>query len=87
MAAVTIHGKSILVLNVDGNIRAYANQCPHQASPLDAGELDGETLTCAAHLWVFNALTGDGVNPRLARLTGYACDVRADGNVYVMVGP
>ncbi|WP_368861396.1 Rieske 2Fe-2S domain-containing protein [Frankia tisae] len=25
--------------------------CPHQASELDEGDFDGETIVCARHLW------------------------------------
>lgn len=46
MTVVMIDGEPVLLVNIDGTIRAYSNQCPHQASPLDEGDLDGETLTC-----------------------------------------
>jgi len=60
MIAVTVDGEAVLLVNVDGTVRAYSNRCPHQASALDEGHLDGETLTCAKHLWEFNAVTGCG---------------------------
>ena len=63
MTAVLVDGEPVLLVNVDGTVRAYSNQCPHQASALDQGDLDGETLTCAKHLWEFNAATGAGINP------------------------
>jgi toluene monooxygenase system ferredoxin subunit len=53
---------------------------------LDEGDLDGETLTCARHLWEFNALTGSGINPAAAQLKGYGCEVRDDGTIYVDIG-
>jgi toluene monooxygenase system ferredoxin subunit len=86
MTAVTIDGERVLLVNIDGTLRAYSNECPHQASPLDEGDLDGETLTCARHLWEFNALTGSGINPAAAQLKGYGCEVRDDGTVYVDIG-
>jgi len=86
MTAVTVDGESVLLVNVDGTIRAYANQCPHQASALDQGDLDGERLTCATHLWEFSAVTGRGINPGDARLTSYDCRVDADGTIYVDIG-
>ncbi len=46
----------------------------------------GETLTCAKHLWEFNAATGHGINPDDARLTGFGCQVGDDGTIYVDVG-
>ena len=86
MTAVSVDGESVLLVNVDGSVRAYANQCPHQASALDQGDLDGETLTCATHLWEFNALTGLGINPDDATLKSYGCQVGDDGTIYVDIG-
>ena len=83
MAAVAVDGETVLLVNVDGTVRAYSNRCPHQASALDEGDLDGETLTCAKHLWEFNAVTGGGINPDDARLTSYGCQVGDDGTIYV----
>jgi toluene monooxygenase system ferredoxin subunit len=63
MTAVTVNGETVLLVNLDGTVLAYSNRCPHQASALDEGDLDGDTLTCAKHLWEFNAATGCGINP------------------------
>jgi len=87
MTAVTIDGERVLLVNIDGTLRAYSNECPHQASPLDKGDLDGEKLTCARHLWEFNALTGRGINPVAAQLESYGCEVADDGTIYVDIGP
>jgi toluene monooxygenase system ferredoxin subunit len=87
MTAVKIDGEAVLLVNVDGEVRAYSNRCPHQASPLDEGDLDGQTLTCAKHLWEFNAVTGCGINPDDARLKRYGCRVEDDGTISVDTGP
>jgi toluene monooxygenase system ferredoxin subunit len=86
MTAVTVDGEAVLLVNIDGNIRAYSNRCPHQASALDEGDLDGDTLTCAKHLWEFNAATGLGVNPDNTRLTAFGCQIGEDGTIYVDIG-
>ena len=86
MAAVTVAGQPVLLVNVDGTVRAYSNRCPHQASGLDEGDLDGKTLTCAKHLWEFDAVTGQGINPDDARLTSFDCKVDEDGTIYVDTG-
>lgn len=86
MTAVTVDGQSVLLVNVDGAVRAYSNRCPHQASGLDEGDLDGETLTCSKHMWEFNAVTGQGINPDDACLTGYSCKVADDGTIHVDLG-
>ena len=56
----------LLVHLAGGEIRAYQGHCPHQRTALADGHLDGQILTCAAHLWQFNLSTGQGVNPRAA---------------------
>jgi toluene monooxygenase system ferredoxin subunit len=86
MTTVMIDSERVLLVNIDGTFRAYANECPHQASPLDEGVLEGLTLTCARHLWEFNALTGFGMNPTTARLKSYGCEARDDGTIYVDLG-
>ena len=86
MIAVTVDGEAVLLVNLDGTVLAYSNRCPHQASALDEGDLDGETLTCAKHLWEFNAATGRGINPDDARLTSFGCQVGDDGTIYVDIG-
>jgi toluene monooxygenase system ferredoxin subunit len=86
MTAVTVDGETVLLVNVDGTVRAYSNRCPHQASALDEGDLDGQTLTCAKHLWEFDALTGRGINPDDARLKSFGCQVGDDGTIYVDIG-
>ncbi|MCA1219944.1 Rieske 2Fe-2S domain-containing protein [Streptomyces sp. 8L] len=86
MAGVEVAGKKVLLVNVDGDVRAYQNRCPHQAWPLDEGDFDGETLTCGRHLWEFDAESGQGVNPANCRLTSYPCRVTDSGAILVDVG-
>jgi toluene monooxygenase system ferredoxin subunit len=86
MTAVTVDGEAVLLVNLDGNVLAYSNRCPHQASALDEGDLDGDTLTCAKHLWEFNAATGRGINPDNVQLRGFGCKVGDDGTIYVDIG-
>jgi toluene monooxygenase system ferredoxin subunit len=86
MTSVVVDGEAVLLVNADGTVRAYSNRCPHQASALDEGDLDGETLTCAKHLWEFNAFTGCGINPDDAQLKGFGCQVGDDGTIYVDIG-
>jgi toluene monooxygenase system ferredoxin subunit len=86
MTAVTVDGESVLLVNIDGTVRAYSNWCPHQASPLDEGDLDGEKLTCSRHMWEFNARTGCGINPDDARLKSFGCLAGDDGTIYVDIG-
>jgi toluene monooxygenase system ferredoxin subunit len=77
MTAVHLGAAAVLLCNLDGTLVAYEDRCPHLASPLSEGALDGGVLTCAAHEWQFDARTGRGVNPTSACLRRYP--VRLDG--------
>jgi toluene monooxygenase system ferredoxin subunit len=83
MEAVDVAGTSVLLVNIDGDVRAYQNRCPHQASPLHEGDLDEGVITCARHLWEFDARSGKGVNPDNCRLVAYPCRVSDDGSIQV----
>jgi toluene monooxygenase system ferredoxin subunit len=86
MEGVEIGEEKVLLVNVEGEVRAYRNVCPHQASALDEGDFDGETITCARHLWVFDALSGRGVNPENSQLHTFACRVTETGEIVVDLG-
>lgn len=78
MSSVRLGALDVVLCNVDGEVHAYRDRCPHLANPLSDGELRENLLTCAAHEWVFDARTGDGVNPEDARLQRFP--VRIDGD-------
>ena len=82
LEGVTVDRHKLILVNVDGEVRAYRDRCPHQAWPLSDGDLDGDVLTCTNHLWEFNAITGDGINPDDCSLFTVSCKVE-DGVIYV----
>jgi nitrite reductase/ring-hydroxylating ferredoxin subunit len=71
---VEIAGRSVGVFNLDGEIFALRNRCPHQGGPLCTGRLSGflqaavpgeynysrkgEVLRCPWHGWEFDVRTG-----------------------------
>ena len=82
MIAVTLGTVDLILCNVQGQVFAYADRCPHLASRLSDGRFDGRLITCAAHEWVFDAHGGGGVNPAQACLHRYP--TRVIGNqIYV----
>lgn len=83
LTGVELCGTKIVLLNVAGEIRAFADCCPHLGGQLSEGALDGCTLTCANHLWEFDALTGKGTNPGNCRLTALGTRVR-EGQIEVL---
>jgi toluene monooxygenase system ferredoxin subunit len=87
LTEVQLNGTKIVLLNVAGQIRAFEDRCPHLGSQLSEGSLDESTLTCAAHLWEFNALTGKGINPGNCQLTVFGTRVR-EGQIEILTpGP
>lgn len=87
LTGVELAGTRIVLLNVAGEIRAFADRCPHLGGQLSAGALAGRTLTCANHRWEFDALTGEGVNPGNCRLAVFGTRVR-EGQIEVLApGP
>jgi nitrite reductase/ring-hydroxylating ferredoxin subunit len=68
---VNLGGVDVVLCNVDGELFAYDDRCPHLANPLSHGVLNHDTLKCAAHEWEFDARTGHGVNPQGACLTSF----------------
>jgi toluene monooxygenase system ferredoxin subunit len=87
LTGVQLRGTKIVLLNVGGTIRAFEDRCPHLGGQLSEGTMDGPTLTCANHLWEFDALTGKGTNPGNCRLTAFDTRVR-DGQIEILApGP
>ena len=87
MESFDVGDAEVLVLKVDGQIRAYDGICPHQSQSLVEGELEGGVLTCRAHEWQFDARTGEGVNPKDTCLVRHDVRVTGDGMIEVRLRP
>jgi toluene monooxygenase system ferredoxin subunit len=81
---IELAGVPVLLVNIDDEVRAYVDSCPHQGSRLSDGDLAGRELTCATHQWQFDALTGHGINPAGSRMTELPVRVE-DGVIEVMI--
>lgn len=77
MMGLDLGGNSVLLVNVDDHIYAYADVCPHQKSRLSEGSLTGKTLRCGRHHWEFNVCTGHGINPQNACLKVYPVSIES----------
>ena len=77
-----VGNKSIIVVNVDEKFRAFDSTCPHQDQQLSEGAFEEGILTCPAHLWQFDVLTGEGVNPTGCQLKCYELKIE-DDQIYV----
>jgi nitrite reductase/ring-hydroxylating ferredoxin subunit len=84
MQGFCVRDAAILLLKLDGHFRAYQGRCPHLGVSLVEGDLDGTILTCRGHHWQFNALNGEGVNPKKAHLECFSTEIVA-GKVLIGV--
>ena len=57
-AVVDAGDREIVVLQVDGELHAFDNACPHEGNPLVDGDVLGDVLECAYHGWRFDLATG-----------------------------
>ena len=63
MKGIEIDGRRVLVVNLDGVLRAWDGTCTHEEADLSTGFLLGERVTCPLHLSQFDLTTGEAVNP------------------------
>lgn len=74
-----LNGAEVIALRTEsGSIKVFQAQCPHQERSLADGYLDGDILTCAAHMWQFDIHTGDGINAARCGIAAYP--VKVEGN-------
>ena len=79
MEVFDVGDTEVLIVHSPGQeIRAFDPTCPHQEFSLADGELENCVLTCSAHLWQFNVLTGDGVNPTGTSLISYPIKIEGE---------
>lgn len=83
MLQVTAGDREILLIRLEGEVRALGARCPHQHAPLVDGLLHGHRLVCPWHQAAFDARTGDLLEPpALDCLPVYPVEVRG-GEVLV----
>jgi nitrite reductase (NADH) small subunit len=78
-------GVGVCLANVDGELSAVTNRCPHRGGPLGQGSLEGESVVCPWHAWTFNLKTGLAQHPVHERIAVFP--LRVDGrDVLVDIG-
>jgi toluene monooxygenase system ferredoxin subunit len=82
MAARTVGGRKVLLVRLGESIHAYEDRCAHLGVALSEGQLEDRVITCSAHHYQYDALTGRGVNPRAVCLTRFPVRVEA-GAIWV----
>ena len=62
---VVVDNHLVAIFLVNGEYRAIDDLCPHQGASLSEGMLEGNSIVCPWHAWVFDVTTGQSpVNPR-----------------------
>lgn len=85
MAPREVGGYKIVLVRIGETICAYEDRCVHLGVALSEGTLEERVITCSAHQYQYDALTGRGINPRSACLTRFPVRVEA-GAIWVDVG-
>lgn len=84
LVGVQVAGVSVLLVGLEGGVCAYEDSCTHQRVKLSEGSLEGNVLTCMAHGWCYDAVTGRGINPSDTHLRRFAVRVET-GDILVDV--
>lgn len=75
---VTIDGKAVALMNVNGVFYAMDNACAHRGGPLGEGVVDGEAIVCPWHGWQYDVKTGQCLTNPNAKVTCYAVKQEGD---------
>ena len=70
-------GKTFCLMNIDGEIHAMDNSCPHWGGPLSRGKIENGKLRCPWHGWEFDPKTGK--TPRNPNLKASVFPVKIEG--------
>ena len=85
MKRVEVGEAAVVLYNVDGELFASPDVCPHRGAPLSQGDLDGGVVMCPLHAWEFDVRTGECVSlPEACALVRYEVRVE-DGFVSVVL--
>ncbi len=79
---VDIHGIETLLFNIDGEIYATGNYCPHEEIELDRASLNGHILICWEHGYELRVDTGECLTDCSLKLPTFPVIVK-EGYVYV----
>lgn len=82
--ALRVGGEDLLLINVAGEIHALENSCLHGGAALAGGCLDGRILSCPAHGWRYDVVSGALCVAPEKKLRKFPVTI-ADGKVLVEI--
>jgi nitrite reductase (NADH) small subunit len=68
-------GVAVCLANVEGELSAVDNWCPHRRGPLGQGWLEGKAVVCPWHSWTFSLETGEAEFPLGERVAAFPLKV------------
>lgn len=77
-------GRSLALFNVEGELYAIDDSCPHQGASLCGGRLDGRVIQCCAHGLRFDLRNGYLLNSTALKVANYLVEV-VDGQAFIVI--
>lgn len=78
----TVVGRDVAVFNVDGNLFAIGDTCPHAGGALGMGKLSGKIVICPVHGMKFDVTSGCFAGSSDFGVASYPVNV-VDGKIMV----
>lgn len=76
--------KSLALFNVDGQLFAVDDSCPHQGASLCGGRLEGYVIQCCAHGLRFDLRSGYLLNSSQVKVTNYPVEI-IDDQAFIVI--
>lgn len=84
MVARLPNGSEVLVLTAAGVLYAIQRKCPHEAAPLERGQVWDKMIRCGQHAFTFDLETGEGLNCPGYSIERYAVR-EEDGKIFLRI--
>ncbi|PMQ10039.1 Naphthalene 1,2-dioxygenase system ferredoxin subunit [Pseudomonas sp. AD21] len=81
---IEFEDKSLALFNIDGELLAIDDSCPHQGASLCGGRLEGRVIQCCAHGLRFDLRSGYLLNSPVLKVPCYPVEV-IDGEVFIVI--
>ncbi|AKV08059.1 Rieske (2Fe-2S) protein [Pseudomonas fluorescens] len=78
--------KSLALFNVEGDMFAIDDSCPHQGASLCGGRLEGRVIQCCAHGLRFDLRSGYLLNSTAIKVTNYPVEI-IDDQAFIVIVP
>jgi nitrite reductase/ring-hydroxylating ferredoxin subunit len=72
----------LLIRKVQDEIYAVSNKCAHMACPLSAGVIEGYTIKCPCHDWMFDIRTGEFLDAKEIKIPVFEWKLE-DGKIFI----